>query len=220
MRNFAPGLPSGRPWGAAGFSPCGRGSVNILAHLAFSGDDPEIMAGNLMGDFVKGPLAGRYPPRLTLGLELHRAIDSFANGHESFTRSKRRLAPSFGHYRGVLVDVYYDHFLASEWERYRAEPLQSFITRARAIAIGFASLMPERLVQLLPPMFDEWLPSYAESAGIGRVLRRMSARVGRPNPLALGEGELLRCYRELRGDFLQFHPALTTFVVDFIARRE
>lgn len=219
MRNSALERPLGRLRDAAGASPSGRGSVNILAHLAFSGDDPEIMAGNLMGDFVKGPLAGRYPPRLTLGLELHRAIDSFASGHESFTRSKRLLDPFFGHYRGVLVDIYYDHFLAAEWEHYRVEPLHSFIARARAIALGFAHFMPGRLVQLLPPMFDEWLPSYADTAGIGRVLCRMSARVGRPNPLALGEGELLRCHRELRGDFQQFHPALATFVVDFLARR-
>lgn len=193
--------------------------MNILAHLAFSGDDPEIMAGNLMGDFVKGPLPGRYPPRLTVGLELHRAIDSFANGHEAFIRSKRRLAPSFGHYRGILVDIYYDHFLAVEWGRYSDEPLHSFIGRARSIAGGFAHLMPERLVRLLPSMFDEWLPSYADSAGIGLVLRRMSARIGRPNPLAQGEEELIRCRQELRADFLHFHPALAAFVADFLASR-
>jgi len=190
--------------------------VNFLAHLHLSGDDPEVLVGNLMGDFVKGPLGGRYPARITVGLELHRRIDAFASHHEHFIHSKRRLDPAFGHYRGVLVDLFYDHFLAVTWEKYAVEPLDGFIARAAALARSRAAILPERLAQLLPAIFGDWLPVYAEVEGIDRVLRRMAVRVGRGNPLAAGADELCRCYEGLREDFGRFYPELRVVSAVFL----
>ncbi|MGA2151478.1 MAG: DUF479 domain-containing protein, partial [Geobacteraceae bacterium] len=51
--------------------------MNFLAHLYLSGDDPELLVGNLLGDFVKGRLSGNFPDGIERGIELHRRIDSF-----------------------------------------------------------------------------------------------------------------------------------------------
>ncbi|RNC70976.1 MAG: DUF479 domain-containing protein [Desulfuromonadales bacterium] len=194
--------------------------MNILAHLHLSGEEPDILVGNLMGDFVKGRLAeGRYPPRITWGLELHRRIDSFAGGHGAFLASKRRLDPSVGLYRGVLVDLFYDHFLAAGWDSHAVEPLHRFIERSQSVALSHVALFPERLARLLPAIFGEWLPSYGSPEGIGRVLGRMAVRVGRPNPLAGGAGELIRCYEELLEDFRSFYPELVAFATEFRERK-
>lgn len=190
--------------------------MNFLAHLYLSGDDPEILVGNMMGDFVKGRLEGRYPPRITLGLELHRRIDSFAGRHPSFIASKRRIDPAFGLYRGVLVDLFYDHFLAVEWEFFAQELFPLFIVRAERILNDHADLLPERLRARLPDILHDWLPSYREVEGIGKVLGRMGARLGRPNPLGEGGRELLRAYVELRGDFHRFFPEIQGYAKAFI----
>ena len=190
--------------------------MNFLAHLHLSGDDPDILTGNMMGDFVKGRLDGRFPPRVTLGLELHRRIDSFAGRHQVFQTSRRRIELRFGLYRGVLVDLFYDHFLAVHWHLYSAEPLAEFIARSEALVRSRAAHLPERLERVVPAIFGEWIPSYAEPEGIGRVLGRMAARVGRPNPLADGVGELLHCYDRLRDDFSQFYPDIIAFAKNFV----
>lgn len=52
--------------------------MNYLAHLYLAPDDDESLLGNLMGDFVKGPLDGRFSPGIAAGIRLHRHIDSFA----------------------------------------------------------------------------------------------------------------------------------------------
>jgi acyl carrier protein phosphodiesterase len=190
--------------------------VNYLFHLFLSGNDPEIMTGNFMGDFVKGQLGDNHPPRLRRGLELHRRIDSFARDQEHFNRSRLRLAPEFGLYRGILVDLYYDHFLAVTWNDWSEEPLADYLIRVRQILEQRRPLLPERLQGLLAVIFDDLLPSYRETAGIGRALERMSRRVPRANPLAGGGGELIRQYELLQQDFLGFLPEARTYAAGLI----
>jgi acyl carrier protein phosphodiesterase len=185
--------------------------VNYLFHLFLSGDDPEILTGNFMGDFVKGPLGEAYPPRLRQGIQLHRSIDSFARDQVHFNRSRLRLGPEFGLYRGILVDLYYDHFLALSWDDWSSEPLADYLARVRHMVEGNRALLPERLQEIVPVIFEELLPSYREPAGVGRALERMSRRVKRTNPLAGGGAELARHYEELRDDFLGFLPEVLYF---------
>ena len=168
--------------------------MNYLFHLYLSGDDPDLVTGNFMGDFVKGPLDDRYPPRLRRGLELHRRIDSFAQHQTQFNRSRLRLDREFGLYRGILVDLYYDHFLATTWSDRTDEPLAAYLSRVRRMIEGRVRYLPERLQGMVPVIFERMIPSYRETSGIETALARMSLRVKRSNPLAGGGAELLRHY--------------------------
>jgi len=182
--------------------------MNYLFHLYLSGDDPDILTGNFMGDFVKGRLDDGYPPRLRSGIELHRSIDSFAQKNAHFTRSRLRLGGEFGLYRGILVDLFYDHFLALNWSDFREEPLDQYLKRARRMVEANSRQLPERLQGLLPVIFEEMIPSYLTVGGVAVALARMSRRIARSNPLAEGARELTRHYGALQEDFLCFLPAV------------
>lgn len=186
--------------------------MNFLAHLFLSGADPELLVGNLLGDFVKGRLEGHFPAGIERGILLHRQIDSFAGRNRHFLRSKKRLDTSFGHYRGVLVDLFYDHFLAVLWDEYANVPLQLFLSGAMRIVKEYEDILPERLRRIAPLIFTELLPSYLEVQGIERALQRMSTRIARPNRLGEGGVELRRHYDWLCGDFREFLPELREFV--------
>jgi acyl carrier protein phosphodiesterase len=186
--------------------------VNFLAHLFLSGDASELLVGNLMGDFVKGRLDGRFPPGIERGILLHREIDSFAGQNPHFLRSKRRLDQSFGLYRGVLVDLFYDHFLAAHWEDYANVPLSLFISDAWRVLCEHKEFLPARLQRIMPLMFRDWLPSYRDIGGIAAVLHRISCfRIKRANRLAEGAEALSRHYGGLCEDFLKFFPELLAF---------
>jgi acyl carrier protein phosphodiesterase len=45
------------------------------------------------------------------GITLHRAIDTFTDAHPVF-RESTKVTFRYHHYAGVIVDVFYDHFLA------------------------------------------------------------------------------------------------------------
>ena len=194
-----------------------RKAVNYLFHLYLSGDDPDILTGNFMGDFVKGPLGDSYPPPLRRGIVLHRRIDSFAQNQPHFTRSRLRLGKEFGLYRGILVDLFYDHFLATSWQELSKEPLNLYLHRVRRIIEARRRFLPERLREIVPIVFEEMIPSYLEPHGVGSALTRMSRRVKRANPLAGGGVELTRHYEALRGDFLDFLPEVRDFAARVIA---
>lgn len=191
--------------------------MNFLCHMLLSGDDDQLLVGNFIGDFVKGVIGDRFPDRIRQGVALHRSIDSFAATNPLFRQSRLRISPAIGLYRGVLVDLFYDHFLAADWDKWCDEPLDHYLQRTRSIIDSHLSDVPERMQPLLPVIFNELLPSYHEVAGIGSALARMSRRVKRQNPLAGGEKELVRHYVDLRNDFNQFMPQARTFVAEQIS---
>jgi acyl carrier protein phosphodiesterase len=186
--------------------------MNFLFHMLLSGDDDQLLVGNFMGDFVKGRLDDRFPPRIRQGVALHRRIDSFAGRDPHFRQSRLRISAHYGLYRGVLVDLFYDHFLVREWDQWSDEPFKNYLARTRTVVDQHHRSLPERMQPLIPVIFNELLPSYSEVAGIGRALERMSRRVTRANPLAGGETELTRHYEELYDDFRSFMPAIRKFV--------
>src|SRR5450432_1821563 len=92
--------------------------MNFLAHLYLSGDNPQVMIGNFIGDFVKGKnLTERFDTDVAKGIALHREIDWFTDTHIVVKQSKDRLRPKYRHYAGVIVDIFYDHFLAKNWDK-------------------------------------------------------------------------------------------------------
>ncbi|MRR53787.1 MAG: DUF479 domain-containing protein [Deltaproteobacteria bacterium] len=186
--------------------------MNHLMHLFLSGNDPEILVGNLMGDFVKGRLDERFPPGIRRGLKIHRKIDSFAAGNEHFLRSKHCIDLRYGHFRAVLVDIFYDHFLARNWNDYSPLSLEEFLGNSHQTLARFEDQLPPRLQELVPRMFSRhWLIAYREPAGIETALRRMSERLARQNPLAEGFGELLKKSELLLRDFRAFLPEIYAY---------
>jgi acyl carrier protein phosphodiesterase len=192
--------------------------MNFLGHLYLSGSDPQLLVGNLMGDFVKGRLVpGRFPAPIHQGIVLHRWIDTAANQSAFFRRSRLRIDPRFGLYRGVLVDLFYDHFLAVDWQRYSPLPLEAFLETSYRQLRDHWNVLPERLQGLLPVIFQDLLPSYREVKGIERALGRMAQRLSRPSPLASGGQELLAHYAPLQEDFHQFLPEMSQAVSLYLA---
>lgn len=192
--------------------------MNILFHMYLSGNDPELLVGNFMGDFVKGPIGDEFAQSIGQGLKLHRRIDSFAQGNTHFQTSRVRLNPRYGLYRGVFVDLFYDHFLAREWTYWSDTPLPEYLAATRTIIDRYLPIMPQRLQEFVPIIFGELLPSYAEVSGIEAALGRMSRRVRRANPLAEGSAELTIHYEALQADFRQFVVEARLFTSDIITQ--
>lgn len=186
--------------------------MNYLMHLYLSGTDPEILVGNLMGDFVKGRLDDSFPPGIRRGIEIHRKIDTFAAGNECFLRSKRRIDPSYGHFRAVMVDLFYDHFLARHWDDYSSVSLEAFVDDTYRTLLRYEIHLPPRLLEVLPRMFSRyWLLAYRETAGIDTAFRRMSERLRKPGCLAEGSAELVEKGEALFVDFSLFLPEVSAY---------
>jgi acyl carrier protein phosphodiesterase len=169
----------------------------------------------MMGDFVKGRLDDHFSPPIRRGLEQHRRIDAFAQTNVHFRCSRNRIDASFGHYRGILVDIFYDHFLAKNWTQHHPRPLEDFARESYQLLEDHFSLLPEGLQRVVPRMIARnWLVSYRQVETIDRVLQQISGRLKHPNPLAAGGSALRDRYELLEMDCHRFLGEAQNFLAE------
>lgn len=187
--------------------------MNFLAHLYLSGTDHQVIVGNFIGDFVKGKVQVLdYPQGIRNGITLHRAIDEYTDSHAVVKTSKKRLWDRYRHYAAVIIDVYYDHFLAANWHDYHAEPLTEYAQQMYTILQNHYDVMPEEVKHLLPYMVrGDWLSGYASQAGISQALVGMSRRTRFTSHLEHAGEELAAHYTELEKEFRSFFSDLISF---------
>ena len=179
--------------------------MNFLAHAFLAGEDPALLVGGVIGDWIKGTLPGVLPVDLAKGVALHRAIDNFAESQPAFRRSRSRVSVDRRRYAGVLVDVFYDHLLARNWASIHHRPLDEYCESVyRSIKDRLNELPISSHPGLTLMAKEDWLTSYAQIEGIADVLARMSRRARQPNPLANGEEEFLADVDGFTSDFYEW----------------
>lgn len=184
--------------------------MNFLAHLYLSGEDPDIRLGNFLGDFVRGrDLAERFPEKIAAGIVLHRRIDEITDAHPVVRMSKLRLRPAHRHYSSVIVDIFYDHFLAAGWANHHHIPLEDYARIFYDHAIRNTNLLPERAAWVLEHMIKgDWITSYREVDGIHRVLCGMARRTRFASGMEVAAEALKADYESFRSEFNTFFPHL------------
>ncbi|RAV27641.1 acyl carrier protein phosphodiesterase [Sinomicrobium soli] len=186
--------------------------MNFLAHIYLSGDDELLRIGNFIADGIKGRKYLEFPPGVQKGILLHRHIDTFTDQHPIVRRSTRRLHPGYGHYSGVIVDMFYDHFLAANWKDYSAIPLEDFVEGFYNTLEKHYDILPERTRNMMPVMIREnWLCSYASPEGLGYILEQMNRRTKNRSQMHLAIGDLKRHYRLFEEEFTLFFKELMEF---------
>ncbi len=187
--------------------------MNFLAHIYLSGESDEIKVGNFIGDFVKGKNYEKYPDLVKRGILLHRKIDSFTDRHPIVAQSKSHLQPKFHKYAGVIVDIFYDHFLASEWKHFSKHPLPDYVVHMYKTLVANYFLLPNEIKAFLPFfIINNWLEAYTTTQGISGVLRRMVRRTSLPNQTTFAIAELRKNYNVFREEFYEYFPLLINYV--------
>ena len=190
--------------------------MNFLAHLFLSGNDQDLMIGNFIADYVKGQKKELFPPTIKKGIELHRAIDNFTDHHPITDESKSRLRPIYHKYSGVIVDIYYDHFLAKNFSDYSSIPLQKYVQDVYALLFDNQHQLPDDIKLFLPYMIEKnWLYNYQSIEGIARTLTGLSKRVSFENKMDEAVIELKKDYELFENEFARFFPQLITFANGF-----
>jgi len=195
--------------------------MNYLAHILLSGVDPDLIIGNFIGDHVKGNDTENFPVGIRNGILLHREIDYYTDTHPVVHSSKELLRPVFSKYAPVVADVYYDHFLATNWEQMHHQSLRDFTSKFYKLTKQYSDILPKRTNFMLTHMIEnDWLTSYSEISGISNVLISMSKRTNFKSNMELGGRELVKNYNSLEEDFLSFFPELQKHTQLFIQELE
>ncbi len=195
--------------------------MNFLAHLHLAAHTGSSLTGNLLGDFIKGPLPTGLADHFDEGIWLHRKIDAFTDAHPAHRAAVASFAPPWRRFGGIVVDMLYDHWLSQHWQRFSAAPLPRFLAQSYGQLLADHQHLPDGLPMALKRMAEQdWLASYQHREGLGQALDGIGRRLRRPLLLGealhtLDEGR----WRESERGFLRFYPELMDFCERQIAAR-
>lgn len=176
------------------------------------------MVGNFIGDFVKGNQLNDFESEITRGINLHRAIDEYTDQHPVVSKSKDKLREKYRHYSGVIVDIYYDHFLAKNWSDYHKTDLLTFTKQFYSAINSYNNTLPKGAKYMLPYMMENnWLYNYSKVEGISRALGGMSRRTKFDSKMDEAVVDLRAHYDEFEKEFKEFFVDLRSFVAQWLS---
>lgn len=194
-------------------------TMNFLAHEYLSKHHKGVRVGNFLGDFIRKIEQGKYPEQVLIGIELHKKIDQFTDSHELVHESKRLLHPRQGKYSSVLLDIYYDYFLAKNWSKFSDQPLKEFATSVYDDFWELREFFPEKVVDFLPAMREQdWFYNYQSYWGINKALQSIAKRAKYSNTIQNSLQDLKELESELEEKFLIFFSELEKMAFDFLAK--
>ncbi len=187
--------------------------MNFLAHIYLSGKNEDLMFGNFIADAIKGKAIGNYSKSIQEGIRLHREIDNFTDNHHIFKKSRKRLMDKYHKFSGVIVDMYYDHFLAVNWKEYSTEDLDVFVDKTYKILKRKFFLLPSRYKMILPFMIgNNWLVNYSNfnklQNNFENIAKRTTFESGMENAIV----DLKKDYDQYSQEFTEFFPDIIDFV--------
>lgn len=142
------------------------------------------MHANLYGDFVKGRDLSKYAPIIEKGIRLHREIDHFVDNHPLVRSMIHELYEPLPKVAGIAIDLYFDHVLANNWDRFHPLSLPEFVS-------NFYAIEPEPRDQYATEyllMFEKmrkrnWLEKYKTMEGLTKACQGVSRRISFDNVL-------------------------------------
>ncbi len=196
-----------------GIKPKNCNQMNFLSHLYLAGDSEGLIIGNFIADSVKGSAFNQFSSEIKKGILLHRKIDSFTDSHPIVEQSKQRLREKYKKYSSVIVDIYYDHYLATNWDIYSDIELQEFIQGIYNIIKTNHSILPEKSAHFTKYMLQHnILFAYSKLEGIEQVLHGMSRRASFQSNMEFAIHDLKEHYTLFENEFKLFFPELQHFV--------
>jgi acyl carrier protein phosphodiesterase len=187
--------------------------MNYLAHVYLSKDDHQIMVGNFIADSVRGKDFSSFPDRVGEGIVLHRLIDSYTDFHPVVRQSKDLIRAEYGHWSGVIIDIYYDHFLAANWDDFSPVPLEDYVSNFYDILKQQPDWLPGKVKKFMPYMIEQnWMLSYASVEGISTIFTQMNHRTKGKSRMNFAPIDLVEHYTELEQHFRLFMVDLQVYV--------
>ncbi len=192
--------------------------MNFLAHAYLSFGQEETLVGNFIADFVRGKELENYPKKVQLGIQLHRAIDTYTDSHPLVKQVQSFLIPRFGHYSRVISDVFFDYFLAKNWKNYSDTPLEKFSLDSYRTLSSSPYELPEAFLRMFHWMqAQNWLYAYREAAGIQAALDGLTRRARFDSKMNESTQVLWEKEEEIEAIFFAFFEDLETFASTTLA---
>lgn len=190
--------------------------MNFLAHCHIAHITDTSYVGNLLGDFVKGPISSLdYSKDILNGIQLHRAVDTYTDQHP-FTKHLKTQLGSHRRYGGIVLDVFFDHQLAINFEQIDQQSLNEFSQHTYQQLARRPENVPARFHRIVQAMTaGDWLTGYQHLQNIERALDGIDSRLKKPANLSQTLNWYQPRQKQITNGFLGFYDDLFNFSLNF-----
>ena len=166
--------------------------MNFLAHASLALDATQIwhgtaedrqglLAGAIIGDFVKGRISTSWPQPIQAGVQLHRKIDALSNQNSNVALVSSRYPPELRRYAPIFIDLLADFHLSEHWQKYYDCDIHGFGQEVYAAIAAHQDLLGDHGLRFFKYMVEaNLLSSYNQwptiSSGLESVVRRLRPR--------------------------------------------
>ena len=186
--------------------------------MFLSCQDPYLLAGNFMADFISNKHLKNIRREILLGIELHKSIDSFTDTHKAVREAVTVLRPTQRKYSSVVADILFDFILTQEWHKYTDIDIEVFTSKTYQKLLGMKDEFPEKLMNLLPKMVDDdFLMSCKNEDRLIKTFERVGRRAKFDNNLNQAHIDMVNNYDVLQKSFHRLFPDLIIHVNQFCA---
>lgn len=189
--------------------------MNYLGHAYLSFGQPEILVGNLLGDYVKGTKSLEdFPEGIKAGIMLHRKIDEYTDKHIANNLAKNYFRPDYQLYAGAFVDTLYDHYLANDPRHFSSEKeLENFAAQTYQTIKEHWSYIPEQAQQPLQNMIEHnWLYNYRTVKGIEKAFKGLVHKAAHLTDSSAAYNITIQHYYELNQRYYEFIDDVEKYV--------
>ncbi len=190
--------------------------MNYLAHAYLSFNEPEILVGNMISDYIKGKKQFDYPSPVQKGIRLHRQIDAYTDAHPVTKELKSFFKPQYRLYSGAFADVVYDHFLANDTNEFTNEAsLEKFAATTYKMLDPFTALFPAPFSKMYPFMkTHNWLYNYRYSWAIEKSFGGLVKRAAYLTESTIAFEIFKTHYHSMQECYTRFFPDLKKFTIN------
>jgi len=190
--------------------------VNFLAHFHLAQANNDLLAGALLGDFVKGPLRGNYSAGIEKGIRLHRKIDAHTDQYVQTAALHSLFPAQYRRYLGIILDLYFDFLLSRYWGDYSSQSLSTFASETCETLQAYQAGFPSKCAEFYQRLSEHrLLERYGEKELMVSILERLAIRLPQPNPLATCWPELQANEQRLCDEFVIVYDQLQTLSAEF-----
>ena len=189
--------------------------MNWLAHVFLSPDKINFKLGNLLTDVSRPEHLEIDDVDFQAGVKCHYEIDRFTDSHGLVKKCKQVFFPRYRHFSAVLVDIFYDHFLAVNWQNYCSIDYRTYVDELyKELKYVSLELHPHSTEFIESVYTYDRLGIYDKISGVEAALERISKRIRLRTKIDIRESviDLKENYEVLNDDFRKFFLELEKHV--------
>jgi acyl carrier protein phosphodiesterase len=193
--------------------------MNFLTHLFFANESSEQTKGLITGNATKASDLATYNLEVLKGIAIDMQIGLWAENHPAFQRSLQRLNFKFGEKQATfIINVFYDHMLAKDWQKYSKQSLEEFSERIYEIILINRYSFPYRVRKFAPEMIaKKWITSMRNIEGTHQYIKMLSKNERTIN-IDQCLFELIENYQHYQKDFEEYFSSLIEFMIDEVRK--